>query len=265
MGDWWDRRLFVLDLETTGVDARADRIVTVAFGHVGGGQPSSVVEMVVVPDGFTIPAEAEAVHGFSTERALEEGAPLVDVLEQVKRTFDDRRADEVLVVFNARFDVSLLTAEFQRTGVETPDVTSRIVDPLLLDRWLDRFRKGKRTLESMCAHYSVRLEGAHSGRHDAIAAARLAWVLGKRGEIIRSVRDERDGRELAGLKRQWEWVRRDPVRLHELQIVLAAEQAEGLERYFRAGDPARGIAPQPDAVVERTWPLLPALVGVAGG
>src|SRR6201999_698587 len=48
-----------------------------------------------------------------------------------------------------------------------------------IDRAIDRYRKGKRTLGALCEHYQVRLDGAHSSAGDALATARLAWRLAK--------------------------------------------------------------------------------------
>jgi DNA polymerase-3 subunit epsilon len=38
----------------------------------------------------------------------------------------------------------------------------------------ERYRKGKRTLEVVAAHYAVTLTGAHDAAADAIAAGRVA-------------------------------------------------------------------------------------------
>jgi DNA polymerase III epsilon subunit-like protein len=262
--DWTDRLIYVLDIESTGVDPLEARIVTVAFGHVGGGEASTVRTVVVAPEGFVIPEEAASIHGFSTERALEEGGSLEDALRQVIQSLEQRASDEVLVAFNARFDISILTREFDRANLYPPDITSRIVDPYVLDRWLDRYRRGSRKLEVMCDTYGVILDGAHDAGHDAVAAARLAWKMGRRGEVKRRVRDAGEGRELARLKREWEAVRHDPGLLHDLQVREAAKQAASLEGYLRAGDPKKGTPPDPTGVVDRDWPLIPLPVVVDG-
>jgi DNA polymerase-3 subunit epsilon len=55
--------------------------------------------------------------------------------------------------------------------------TGIIIDPFVIDRAVDPYRKGKRTLSAMCEHYGVRLGNAHEAEADALAAARLAWIL----------------------------------------------------------------------------------------
>ena len=70
--------------------------------------------VVVRPDGFTIPAEASAVHGITTERALAEGVELEPLLVDFARAVD---ASRVLVAHNVRFDEKIVGAELLRTGV----------------------------------------------------------------------------------------------------------------------------------------------------
>ncbi|MFF1963764.1 exonuclease domain-containing protein, partial [Streptomyces sp. NPDC058232] len=65
---WHRRPLSGFDLETTGVDPESARIVTGCAVRFGGGQPSTARSWVVDP-GVDIPAEATAVHGWTTEAA----------------------------------------------------------------------------------------------------------------------------------------------------------------------------------------------------
>jgi DNA polymerase III epsilon subunit-like protein len=54
-----------------------------------------------------------------------------------------------------------------------------VVDPLVIDRALDRYRKGKRTLTETSKHYRVPIseQDAHGATADALCAARVAWKL----------------------------------------------------------------------------------------
>jgi DNA polymerase-3 subunit epsilon len=84
-----------------------------------------------------------------------------------------------IVVYNATYDWPLLGAELERHALDPlPGVPPVIlIDPLVLDRHLARFRKGKRTLGVVAAHYGVQLEGAHRADQDAEAAAALARAI----------------------------------------------------------------------------------------
>lgn len=237
---WHTRRLAAFDVETTGVDCEADRIVTAAVSLVGDGRPAESHAWLVDP-GIEIPAAAAAIHGITTERARAEGRAAAEAVEEVVGVLAAALARGTPVIaFNARFDLTCLDREARRHGVRPlldrvggPDGLL-VVDPFVLDKRVDRFRRGRRTLTAVCAHYRVPLETAHAANADALAAARVAWRLGQ--TVV----------EIGGA---------DLRTLHGRQIVWAAEQAASLEEYFRSQG-----RPEP---VERAWPIVPEPVALA--
>jgi DNA polymerase-3 subunit epsilon len=230
------RRLAAFDIETTGIDCESDRIVTAAVTLAGGGRPLESHAWLVDP-GIEIPAGATAVHGVSTERARAEGRSPAEAIEEITMLLADQLRHGVPVIaYNARFDLTCLDREAERHGVRR--LVDRVggdgmlvVDPYVLDKQHDRYRRGKRTLGAVCEHYRVRLDEAHAANADALAAARVAWRLAQRFA------------EIAGA---------DLPTLHARQVLWAAEQAASLEDYFR--DNGR------DEAVERAWPIVPARV-----
>lgn len=218
--------LGVFDLETTGIDVRSDRIVS---AHVGVLDASGAVidaRTWLADPGVEIPAGATAVHGITTERARTEGRPAAEVVAEVTATLRDLFAAGIPVVaYNAPFDFSLLKYESLRHGVVPIDAPSPVIDPLVVDKTYDRYRRGKRTLEVVAAHYSVTLEGAHDAAADAIAAGRVAQAIAARFDLDVSADD-----------------------LHTQQIAWARAQAESLSEYFvRIG--------RLDADVDGSWPI----------
>lgn len=255
---WWQSRLAALDVETTGVSVEDDRIVCAAVVFVGGGIAPERLTLLSDVDGLEIPAEAEAVHGVSTERARHEGQPARDVIAAVRAALVTAiSAGYPVVAMNARFDCTLVDRELRRHGLD-PLPFMRVVDPMVLDRHLDKYRRGSRKLDALCEHYGATLDDAHDAASDALAAARLAWCIGARGEVVRRVRNAQDGRELAALKRDWAQVRDDLELLHGFQIERAHEQAIGLRSYFvREGKHAEA------ASVSTHWPICPLPVAEA--
>lgn len=245
---WWQRRMVALDVESSGVDVESDRIVTACVVFVGGSFATESLSLVADP-GIEIPDDAAEIHGYTTARVRAEGAPSPEVLAAIAAALAPAAdAGYPLVAMNARFDLTLVARELRRHGLD-PLPPFRVVDPFVLDKHLDRFRRGSRKLDALCEHYGAALDDAHDAGSDALAAARLAWCIGARGEVVRRVRNAQDGRELAALTREWESVRGELDLLHAAQVRWAAEQAEGLEAYFTArGEPQR---------VERAWPLIP--------
>ncbi|MDR7302783.1 exonuclease domain-containing protein [Haloactinomyces albus] len=176
---WADGPLAAFDVESTGVDTDTDRIVTATLVAITPGQ-QPVVRTWLADPGMEIPASATEVHGISTEYARTHGrAAGTVVTELVEALAEVWTATTPLCAFNASFDLSLLAAELHRHHQQELTISGPVVDPLCLDKYLDRYRKGKRTLAALCEHHRVRLEDAHSSAGDALACARLAWRLAK--------------------------------------------------------------------------------------
>lgn len=247
---WWQSRMAALDVESTGVDVESDRVVTVAVVLVGAGIAPERLALLSDVGGVEIPEGATAVHGITSAKAHGEGLPARDVLTAVHCALAPAaRAGYPLVVMNAPFDLSLIDREMRRHGLD-PLPFMRVVDPYVCDRHLDKYRRGSRKLDALCAHHGVVLDDAHEAAADALAAARLAWCIGARGEVKRRVRNAQDGRELARLKREWEAVRGDLDALHTAQVGWAAEQATGLRDYFIGKGQLEDAAS-----VSTEWPL----------
>lgn len=176
---WHRTPLVAFDLETTGVSPSNDRIVTAAVLHI---RPSEGLverhEWLLNP-GVDIPEAATAVHGVTTANAVEHGRdPAGALLEIAAHIGNAADSGTPLVVYNAPYDLTMLTAECIRHGHPQPGI-GPVVDPLVLDRALDRYRRGSRRLTAVAAHYGIVLPEteAHGASADALAAARVAWRL----------------------------------------------------------------------------------------
>lgn len=173
------------DVESTGVSVEDDRVVTACVALVRPGHETQVRSWLIDPQ-VEIPAEATAVHGITTEMAREKGQQPAEALDLIAGELAlALRAGVPVVGMNVAFDLSMLHFDCLRHGV--PTLSERmngqvapIVDVLVLDRKVDRYRKGRRNLESLCGHYSVRIDGAHDSTFDALAAARVAYRICQR-------------------------------------------------------------------------------------
>ncbi len=231
---WHTGRLAAFDIETTGIDPTRDRIVTAAVSVVGGGQPSEHRSWLVDP-GIEIPAGATAVHGITNERARAEGQDPREAVEEITAALAEQlRGGVPVIAFNARFDLTILDREAHRHECQAlvdrvgGESGMLVIDPHVLDKQFDRFRRGKRTLGAVCEHYRVPFDEAHAAGADALAAARLAYRLGSTVEELRDL---------------------DLPALHREQISWAAEQAASLQDYFqRQGR---------NEHVEGAWPVIP--------
>ncbi|MDM8085662.1 exonuclease domain-containing protein [Cellulomonas cellasea] len=171
---WTQGPLLGFDTETTGVDVDADRIVTAAL--VRRDASGVHVQTWLIDPGVEIPAGASAIHGITTEQARAHGADPVVALEEIADAIAEALLSDIpIVAYNASFDLCLLDAELERHGLPTlPQRTGRdtmpVIDPLVLDRHEDRYRKGKRKLVDLCGHYEVVDPGSlHTADVDVLA------------------------------------------------------------------------------------------------
>ena len=172
----WTKGLRIgFDTETTGVDIETARIVSAAVVHR---VPQTMTEVKVwlLDPGVDIPAAATAVHGFTTEHVREHGQDAATGLDEIANELASQLANgSPVVVYNATFDLPLLEAELRRYGL--PSLKERIgaddyhiLDPLVLDRWVDRYRKGKRKLGDLISFYGVQVfDDLHSADIDVLA------------------------------------------------------------------------------------------------
>jgi DNA polymerase-3 subunit epsilon len=244
---WADQRLLAFDVETTAPDPEEARIVQYAIGYVGGGQPTEIVAPLVNP-GVEIPAGATEVHGITTERARAEGRDAREAVEILSGIICATiEGGSPIVAFNARFDLTVLDRECRRHGVLVPEwERALVVDPFVIDKFLHRFRKGSRKLAAVCEHYGAELDEAHEAGADAIAAARLAWVIAKRGEAVARYPD------ILTVGGEWNRVKDVLPALHMAQVKWALVQAKGLREYFERTGKAEEAAG-----VRGDWPVVP--------
>lgn len=209
----WHEQLAVFDLETTGVNVETARIVTAHIGVIdAAGSPTTSWSWLLDPE-IPIPEAATSVHGVTTQHAQKHGSPAALGVSQIVETLRELQDSGVpLVIYNAPYDLTVLDREAQRHLVEPLANPHPVIDPLVIDKAVDTYRRGKRTLSVTCDHYGVELVDAHDASADAIAAGRLAQALARQY-----------GEEL-GI---------EAAELHRLQVAWAEAQAADFEAYMR--------------------------------
>ncbi|QNE78426.1 3'-5' exonuclease [Streptomyces finlayi] len=241
MMHWFEGPMAAFDTETTGVDVEEDRIVSAALVVQDTADGRARVTRWLVNPGIPVPAGATEIHGLTDDHLQRNGRWPAPVVEEIARALAEQGATgRPLVVMNAPFDLTLLDRELKRhrassLGRYLQNSPLCVLDPRVLDKHLDRYRKGRRTLTDLCEVYGVALDGAHDAAADAAASL----------ELVRAV-----GRRFAGRLE-----RLTPAELHTLQAVWHAAQARGLQAWF-----AKSGTPE---VVDPAWPLRPELRAAA--
>ena len=118
----------IFDTETTGLPKNWNapftdtdnwpRCIQIAWQlHDDMGKLIEHQDYLVKPDGYTIPFDAEQIHGISTELAEQKGIPLAEVLEKFNIAMSKTK---FIVGQNVKFDLNIMGAEFHRLSVENP-------------------------------------------------------------------------------------------------------------------------------------------------
>jgi len=183
LGASWAEDVFAaFDLETTGLDVRTDEIVQVAFVLVmpdGTLHPDSW--STIVNPGRDIPDGAIAVHGITSARAIAEGIPATEAHHMILDRFDSAAAQGIpVVIYNVPFDIGFMHVRAQRLNRTLP--SALLIDPLVCDRALDKYRPGSRKLIDMAAHYGCATEQLHDVRFDCIASVAVMRALSTRND-----------------------------------------------------------------------------------
>jgi DNA polymerase-3 subunit epsilon len=179
-----------------------------------------------------IPPEATAVHGITDADVETRGGTLEATVKGIKQTLDAAVAARApLVIYNAAYDLQVLSEAHRRLyGVPMfpEDWAGYVIDPLVIDRHTDRFRKGSRKLTAVAEHYKVKLTDAHTAVADATAAGYLAIALAAKFPEVGNA---------------------DPELLTHLQVQWHLEWFDQFSAYLVG----QGKDPLPEG--ERSWPL----------
>ena len=224
----WAKSLAVFDLETTGLDLEQARIVTACAVAIDErGQVTGTNTEWLANPGIEIPEAASNVHGVTTEIARARGRDTRDVVSEILETlrgfFD---AGIPVVAYNAPYDFTILHFEALRNGLEPLADPKPIIDPLVLDKFVDQYRSGKRTLQVATSVYGVSLSDAHNATADAVAAGRVAQAIALKYSDKLPV---------------------DVFELHDAQKIWSVIQDDSYEIFRRKSSP--------DFTVLRGWPV----------
>lgn len=157
-----DKRLLVIDTETTGLRRGHDQVIELAVQ--AGLAPSGPRHTWRFRPSVPIHPEALAVHGISVEDLRDE-RPFSHYAVRLRRMVDGA---SVIVGYNVWFDLAMLQAEFRRSGVGEADLSSRlVVDPYRI--WCAAEPRGLR--EAHRRFVGSDFDGAHRAQADAAATA----------------------------------------------------------------------------------------------
>lgn len=178
--------IFTYDSETTGIpnwkipsdSPEQPHIVSLAgvLTDTATGEDVVTMDVIVKPDGWTIPEETIAIHGITNEHALEHGIPEKEAIELLSEI----RGDHMRVSYNKSFDQRIIRIAMKR-----------YFDEECVEKWAD---KESHDCAMMAAkkHLDVKsiklgnayklitgkdLIGAHTAMADALAAKEIYFKV----------------------------------------------------------------------------------------
>jgi DNA polymerase III subunit epsilon len=168
---WREQPWVGFDLETTGREQHAARIITAAL--VVEGDRSQDQQWLVNP-GIPIPPESTAVHGITDADVAQAGMSAALACDAIARALEDHwREGAIVVAYNAQYDFTVLVHELRRHGCD-PLNLGPVLDPLVLWRALEKYRKGKKRLSDAVERFEVPLNvKEHDAGADALTAVHV--------------------------------------------------------------------------------------------
>lgn len=188
----------IYDTETTGLpkDFKAPvsdsdnwpRCVQLAWQlHDADGSLISHQNYIIKPEGYTIPYNAEKIHGISTQRAIDEGHDLQWVLDEFEK---DVAKTSWVIGHNIEFDINIMGAEYYRKNTNTVLFDKEVVDTK--DKGTDFCqipggRGGKFKWPTLTELYKklfgVGFDDAHDAAYDVEATTKCFFGLVSEGVI----------------------------------------------------------------------------------
>ena len=139
-------------------------------------------DYIIRPDGFEIPADAASVHGITTEKALEEGRDLAEVIDEFMADFDKAT---FIVGHNISFDQNIVGAELVR--LHRPDVMTSKRTYCTMQAGTNFCKipgkygyKWPKLMELYVKLFGHDFEGAHNAMSDIDATQECFWEMRSR-------------------------------------------------------------------------------------
>lgn len=148
----------VLDIETTGLDIKNDRIIEIAcIQYKNDSELTRFAKLITISG--EIPQKIEKLTGITNEMLLKEGVLLSDVLKELSEFL----ADLPIVCHNAVFDINFLQEKLRCSGL--PILQNKVIDTLPLARKKIKNAKGYK-LSDIARSMGFEIQNTHRALDD---------------------------------------------------------------------------------------------------
>lgn len=168
---FWEEKFFVsIDTETTGINPQIDRICEIGFSIWYKGEQVNHWGTLLNPC-MPINIEASEVHGIY-DNDVSNQPMFVDVVDKIMFLL----SMGVHVMYNAPFDIGMISAELQRCGIKYPSIP--VIDPMVWFTKFEKYNKGK-NLVAAAKRYGFSHIGAHRAFEDAFMSMKILYHMYK--------------------------------------------------------------------------------------
>lgn len=178
----WETEFVVVDVETTGSDAKKNRITDIACISVQGGEIVSEFSSLVNPH-QEIPQFITTMTGISNEMVIDAPEP-EEIMPQVSRLF--KNPDIVFVAHNVHFDWGFVNETLARAGLP-PLENKKLCSLKLAKRLLDKDLR--KNVGSLSEYFHIGIKDRHRAYGDAHATARILIQLLEIAESEQEIHD----------------------------------------------------------------------------
>ena len=165
---WIDLPISSVDVETTGLDPKTDRVIEIAIIHMRNGEEEGRWSSLVNP-GCDIPDEVSRITGIKASD-LTDAPSFASIVDDIKARLENR----IFVAYNLDFDRAFIKNEIERAGASWEELT--YVDPLIFARELHR-NKGSKRLGSVAERLGIEIGQAHRAADDAVASGKVLYAF----------------------------------------------------------------------------------------
>ncbi len=140
---------------------------------------------IIKPEGFVIPEQVAKIHRITTERALKEGKPLIEILTRFNELVE---RSEFIVAHNIGFDKKIIGAEFIRKKIESTFEEKEKICTMLSSTKFCKLPgqygfKWPKLSELYIKLFGQDFEDAHDAAADIRATVDCFWALRKAGVL----------------------------------------------------------------------------------
>ena len=159
-------RFVIFDTETTGLDIKTDRILSIGAIAITNGiiDVADTFEMYLVQQEFK--AETVEIHGILKEGNLEKISE-----EKAIELFINYLGNSVIVAHHAAFDIEMINAALKRLSL--PKLKNKNIDTGILYKKLEGKKENHFNLDVLCNEFNIPKHDRHTASGDAFITALL--------------------------------------------------------------------------------------------